>query len=200
MPVVIACPTCQQKVRVNSSLLGKSVKCPQCKNPFTAVDPNAVPESTWEAVTQKPELDFSSPPPQPEAQQEEFDEEEDAVPRMPSPGKSAGSAFVDYLLFRRMITPVVLTVVFYVIMAAMLIGGISYGILSLIWMFRLDFITGLLGLVSAFLGTIFGILFWRIGCELILTLFRILEHVRGLKEQIEHGVKTQEQKPTDEPA
>src|SRR5437870_2580067 len=128
MPVVIACPICQQKVRVNTSLLGKSVKCPQCKNPFTAVDPNAVPPPapTWEPVTAKPDLDFTSAPDEPT--REEFDYDQDVAPLPPGPRKSGGRAFVDYLLFRRMVTPVVMTVIFYLVALAMLIGGVVYGI------------------------------------------------------------------------
>src|SRR5215475_13334355 len=103
MPVVIASPICQQKVRVNTSLLGKSVKCPQCKNPFTAVDPNAAaaPAPTWEPVTAKPEFDFTSAREEPP--REEVSDEEDLPPSPPVPRKSGGSALVDYLLFRRMV-------------------------------------------------------------------------------------------------
>src|SRR5712692_6930171 len=98
MPVVIACPTCQQKVRIGENLLGKQVKCPQCKNPFTAVDPNAVAAPTWEAVTSQPEPDYGPPPPAEPPRRDDFNYDED-VPARPSgaPPKSGGSKFLDYL-------------------------------------------------------------------------------------------------------
>ena len=170
------------------------MKCPQCKNPFTAIDPNAVPPPapTWEPVTAKPDLDFTSQTEEPP--KEEFDYEDDIPAQPAGPRKSGGSAFVDYLLFRRMVTPVVMTVIFYLMALAMFIGGVVYGIISLLWMFRSDVLTGLLGVVSAFLGTVFGILFWRMACEIILALFRILDNVRQINERLEQGVKTQENK------
>jgi hypothetical protein len=36
MPTLVACPKCQRKLRVPDDLLGKSVKCPGCHEPFTA--------------------------------------------------------------------------------------------------------------------------------------------------------------------
>ncbi len=36
MPTLIACPRCQRKLRVPDDLLGKSVKCPGCAEPFMA--------------------------------------------------------------------------------------------------------------------------------------------------------------------
>jgi predicted Zn finger-like uncharacterized protein len=42
MPVSVSCPSCERKLRVPDELLGKRVKCPGCKNTFTAEDPDAV--------------------------------------------------------------------------------------------------------------------------------------------------------------
>src|SRR5437660_9929719 len=99
MTVVIACPICTQKVRAPDSVLGRQIKCPQCKNPFIALDPNAIPAA--------PAFDagFPEKPGTPVLGDEDAEISED-VPRRPS-------AFVDYLLFRRMVTPVIITVLFY---------------------------------------------------------------------------------------
>src|SRR5689334_11424538 len=35
MPVVVACPACQQRARVPEPMLGQSVKCPACGATFT---------------------------------------------------------------------------------------------------------------------------------------------------------------------
>src|SRR5262245_55054054 len=193
MPVVIACPLCQQKIRVNTGLLGKSVKCPQCKNPFTAVDPNAVapPAPTWEPVTEKPDLSFAPPRPQ-EPPEQDFNYDQDVPVERPLPRKPGTSAFVDYLLFRRMVTPAILTVIFYLIVAVEVIGGIVYGVIGLITLFAGSAILGLASVVAAFVGTIIAVLYTRIACEIILVLFRILDNVRQVNERLEQGVMTQE--------
>jgi hypothetical protein len=191
MPVVIACPICQQKVRVNENLLGKSVKCPQCKNPFTAVDPNAAVAPTWEAVTQKPELDFTSPPPPQEPPEEEFDDED--VPAHPATRKSGGSGIVDYLLFRRMVTPWVILVLFYVGVVVLIGLGLFQAVSGVIALAS-GHTLGLALIFGALFGTLFGILLLRVYCEVVAVFFRILDNVRQINERLEQGVKTQENK------
>lgn len=193
MPVVIACPICQQKVRVNTSLLGKSVKCPQCKNPFTAVDPNAVaaPQPAWEPVTAKPELDFTSPPEEPARDEFAYDQDVPAPP--PGPRKSTGSGFVDYLLFRRMVTPWVIIVLFYVGLAVLIVLGIVQAVSGIITLAH-GSLLGLALVVGAFFGTLLAILVLRIYCEVLVVFFRILDNVRQINERLEQGVKTEETK------
>src|SRR5262249_24710032 len=41
MPVTLSCPSCDRKLRVPEDLLGKRVKCPNCRNAIAAEDPNA---------------------------------------------------------------------------------------------------------------------------------------------------------------
>jgi len=195
MPVVIACPTCQQKVRIGENLLGKQVKCPQCKNPFIAVDPNAVPPpaTSWEGITPKSEFAFDAPAPLPttvEPSREDFDDEK--APARPSerPRKSGGSTFVDYLLFRRMVTPGVIIVLFYVGVVALIIGGIIQAVSGVLVLIH-GSIWGILALLGALFGTILAILLLRIYCEVVAVFFRILDNVRAINEKLDAGVKTQ---------
>jgi predicted Zn finger-like uncharacterized protein len=187
MAVVIACPTCQQKVRVNENLLGKSVKCPQCKNPFTAVDPNAVQAnaSSWEP-TPSSDLDFSSQlPPPPPPRPEEFDEPTAADPAA-IPRKAGRSALVDYLLFRRMVTPAVIIVLFYIGVVVLVISGIVWAISGLFVLFNRSAF-GILIILGAFLLTLLGILILRIYCEVVTVLFRILDNLRQINEKTSQG-------------
>jgi len=39
MPIQISCPSCAKQLRVPEDLLGKSVRCPNCQNTFTAEEP-----------------------------------------------------------------------------------------------------------------------------------------------------------------
>jgi predicted Zn finger-like uncharacterized protein len=45
MPIVISCPACTKQLRVPETLLGKSVRCPNCQNTFTAEGPAEAPPS-----------------------------------------------------------------------------------------------------------------------------------------------------------
>jgi hypothetical protein len=39
MPEIVSCPTCQQELRVPDALFGTTVRCPQCREMFTALPP-----------------------------------------------------------------------------------------------------------------------------------------------------------------
>jgi predicted Zn finger-like uncharacterized protein len=185
MAVVIACPTCQQKVRVNENLLGKSVKCPQCKNPFTAVDPNASPGPAWEAAAPQSELDFTSqmPSPTPPPREEEYDDEPDAAAGPADKArKPGGNAFVDYLMFRRMVTPGVIIVLFYLGVVALVIGGIVPAVSGMIVLFH-GSAYGILILLGALFFTLLAIVVLRVYCEVVTVLFRILDNLRQLNEK-----------------
>ncbi len=48
MPEIVTCPNCTRKLRVPDDLVGKTVKCPECKQAFLA-QTEAVSESGDEA-------------------------------------------------------------------------------------------------------------------------------------------------------
>jgi predicted Zn finger-like uncharacterized protein len=53
MPEIIACPECQQQLRVQDDLLGQPVKCPACRTTFTATGPASAPPPA--SVPREPE-------------------------------------------------------------------------------------------------------------------------------------------------
>ncbi len=79
----------------------------------------------------------------------------------------------DFISFRKFITPIVIQVIFWigvaVITLALLIGGIS----SLGQ-------APLTGILTIFIGIPVALVFWRIYCELIIALFRALDHLRSI--------------------
>jgi predicted Zn finger-like uncharacterized protein len=89
MAVVIQCPSCQRRVSVPDTLLGKRVKCPKCKESFTASETGIQPEkpkkATASPVAAPPKL-----PPKPPKEEVVDDEpliepeaDEDAAPAKP---------------------------------------------------------------------------------------------------------------------
>jgi predicted Zn finger-like uncharacterized protein len=86
MPVVIACPNCQTKLRVPEDVLGKKVKCSKCDTAFTAEAPESGTGPT--EIQEKPAAPArrrAAPPPEEEPDDgdelEDEDEEEEDQPR-----------------------------------------------------------------------------------------------------------------------
>src|SRR6266478_5869515 len=72
MPSIISCPSCQKQLKVPDELIGKSVKCPGCKETFTAQTMSkSSPAPAREDVMEKPRKKAAPPP----------DDEEDEAPR-----------------------------------------------------------------------------------------------------------------------
>jgi predicted Zn finger-like uncharacterized protein len=80
MPIVTRCPGCQKQVRVPDSLLGKTVRCPTCRETFTATAEGELP-----AAEPRDELPATRPTPAPLEEKEEeggrFQFEEASPPR-----------------------------------------------------------------------------------------------------------------------
>jgi hypothetical protein len=171
--LVIACPVCLQKIRAPENVIGRSIKCPQCKNSFIATDPSAP---------------VTASPPAPPAPQEEFgpgadplglDEVDSRVDR----GNRKASTMMDYLLFRRMVTPVIITALFYVGVLFIIIGGLVVGVMGIIAL-KVSAAAGLLMMLEAFVGTICGLVMWRIYCEIVVLAFQILAELRGIRDEL----------------
>jgi len=82
MPSIISCPSCQKQLKVPDDLIGKSVKCPGCKETFTAQTMGkSAAAPAREDVVEKPRKKAAPPP--------EDDEDEDEAPRKPVKRRAA---------------------------------------------------------------------------------------------------------------
>lgn len=192
MTVVIACPMCQQKIRAPRTVVGRQIRCPQCKNAFIAQDLDSIPAP----ASPKPARPRAASEPQAFAFEEpvmsaasEFADQgvlEDGSPVEPAPAPR-GNNFVDYLLMRRMITPAILVVVFYLGVLAIIGSGLFYCVTGLITL--RDKNTAGFGVLMALLSLILvpvNLILWRIFCEVLITLFRILDNVREINEHLKN--------------
>jgi predicted Zn finger-like uncharacterized protein len=198
MAIEIHCPHCSAKIKAPETVIGKQVRCPSCKNAFTAALPEqmeAPPEPAYSAapMSMAPGRDYDAPPPAPAA-------------AAPLPRRTEGDGSVmDYLLFRRMITPVILTAFFYVVAAFIVLTGCAGSIFTLMGSLATDSIivnpTGLgpgipssagrsgLSLFGFFLAliqlafTFVSLILWRIVCEILIVIFRISETLTDIRQQ-----------------
>ena len=84
----------------------------------------------------------------------------------------------EFLSFRKMITPLIIQIVFWVGVAAYAIWAIGI----LIYATSVDGVLGFfLGLIGALIAFAIGVLLVRIWCELIILLFRIYDELRAIR-------------------
>lgn len=75
----------------------------------------------------------------------------------------------DVLFFDKMLTPQVITVVYWVLLVVVVIGGIGT-------MFVQSFIAGIIGIIL-------GLLFARIWCELLIVLFKMNDALQAIRNR-----------------
>jgi hypothetical protein len=92
-----------------------------------------------------------------------------AVPAGPSP-------FGEFLAFRRMVTPVVIQVIFWIGVVVCVLSGLG----QLFFGLR---VMSIFAIVSALFTIIAGPLLVRVWCELIILLFRIYDTLQEIKDQ-----------------
>jgi len=81
----------------------------------------------------------------------------------------------DFLSFRKMITPVIIQLIFWIGVAAAIIGGI------VVLVAADEAGTRLLGLLYMILGP----LYWRVFCEIVILFFRMNETLTDIKNNTE---------------
>lgn len=90
-----------------------------------------------------------------------------------------GLSFKDLFFFNKMITPKIITIVYWISLILIAISGLVI-IFSSLFLFRYSFGTGLMGIISGILTIIVGSVFTRIGYELISILFNINKNIEKL--------------------
>ena len=81
----------------------------------------------------------------------------------------------DFLSFRKMITPVIIQIIFWIGVAAAIIGGI------VVLVAADEAGTRVLGLLYMILGP----LYWRVVCEIVILFFRMNETLTDIKNNTE---------------
>jgi hypothetical protein len=161
MAVMINCPSCQRSIKAPDTVIGKQVKCPACQAAFT--------------VTAGPV------PPEPEPPLAQFDDEPEPAARR---GPREPSAFGDFLAFRKMITPIIIQIIFWLFVGLQLLGGIAVMVTGAYFL-RSSTGLGLLCMLGGLVGMILLPVLWRIYCEILILFFRMNETLTEIKHSIE---------------
>ncbi|HZZ82228.1 MAG TPA: DUF4282 domain-containing protein [Gemmataceae bacterium] len=97
---------------------------------------------------------------------------------------SGGNSFVDFLLFRKMVGPWVLLILYWLVVVLCLLGGIAIIIFALIAVRQ---VPGLLTAGSILYGLaimILGPIVYRVAFELAITIFRIYETLVEIRDKL----------------
>ncbi|MCS6851070.1 MAG: DUF4282 domain-containing protein [Gemmataceae bacterium] len=204
MPVVIECPSCRRRIRMSEHMIGRHVKCPGCAHPFTATLSGGEPAPVAEqpaanaaaaAVPEAPPRDGASAPPGevpvagPPAAPSAVPPHPEVAPPMPPKAPTDGAtpppapqseALVQYLLFHRMITPLLLQIMFWLGVVISIFLGAALMVSGLVAASTIDWTRIGLGAALVLLGPCA----FRLACELGILLFRIYEMLTAICQRL----------------
>lgn len=181
MPINVICPNagCQKRFTVPDNAAGKSATCTNCGTKI------AIPAEGGEfeepaPAKKRPKADFDTDDDrddEPKSRKKgrkgrDDDDFDDAPPvRRRAPSVPGENPFVDFLMFRRMITPWIVMILYWVSVVLYIFGGLF----SMI--FGGGFASVLYGMALMFLGPFVS----RIFCETIILAFRINETLTDIR-------------------
>lgn len=195
---VITCTHCGASGNAPDHILGQQVRCSKCKQSFIAGGSEPV-EAAFADASDAPADDEQdegfptnedisrSAPVRSKGKardEEEAPEEEEAdetpVRSIKKPARRAGnSGLMDLLLFRRMIAPYLIIVMFWIGMAVVLFGSLAAIVFGLI--------SGTAGLPMALGGLVLmfvGPISVRLSCEILIVVFRINETLTDIRNHL----------------
>ena len=88
----------------------------------------------------------------------------------------------DLLQWDRFITPTVIRIFYWLAIGLIVLSGLSF-IFTAFGMMAVNFFAGFFTLVATILYVCAGIIFVRIGCELVMVIFRINEHLGVIRDR-----------------
>ncbi len=118
-------------------------------------------------------------------QQKDFDDidddDDDQRPGRSYSRRSRGGGLGDYLAFRKMIVPVVIQVIFWLLSGLVVLGGVGFLI------FELSQKNGnpAAGFAMLFIGVPFYVFLIRMYCELLIVIFRMNDTLTDIKNAVE---------------
>jgi len=105
------------------------------------------------------------------------DDDDDRDIRTPRRGSQGGGGVMDLLMFRRMIAPWIIIVLFWLGIASIVLGGLGAAVFMMV---NKQVLMGLGVLVAI----PFWLLGWRLYCELLILLFRMNESLSDIKDEL----------------
>lgn len=187
MAVTITCPHCGAAGNAPEGVLGQNVRCSKCKSSFVATAAPALADFGAVVASAPSPIPTSSPPaPIPavalpdddprDRDRERQRERSDAFADAPS--VSRPNPVIDFLLFRRMVAPILIMLLFWAgttLTVLACLAGIAVGLV------RNQFLEA----AVSFFGLFLGPLCVRVVCEVFIVIFRINETLTDIRNRLE---------------
>lgn len=191
------CPQCNQSYQVDASHVGRKLRCKECGTPLLVTAAGLERREPGASAERAQPFDFGSPAPAPRgdrpARREDKPAREEKPARRrppvdepddeydPRPRRRPAGGLGEYLAFRRMVVPVIIQVIFWVLTGLVVVAGLAFAGISIASGRSQDVLFGLLGLV---VGVPLYILLIRIYCEIVIVLFRINDTLLDIKQEL----------------
>jgi predicted Zn finger-like uncharacterized protein len=196
VPILIVCPDCDARIRAPATAVGRQVRCPKCGGAFTAAGEDGAEAAPAPPAPEPEEVPAPPPPPAPtlratdtppEATAAERDGWKDATDLADEevPEEERANVLLDFLVFRRMVAPVVVQVLFWVgLAAALLAGGLQFAIaLSALYQ-GAQFGVAARPLLAALACWFVAPVLIRVGCEVLIAFFRVYDLLGEIREEL----------------
>src|SRR5579883_152837 len=102
----------------------------------------------------------------------------------PARGREEGGMFQfgDLFQWERFITPSIIKIFYWLVLAVVALGGLR-GLVEGLFLMRVNLVGGVLAILAALLMTQAGVIVARIAAEFVLITFRINEHLGAIRNQ-----------------
>ena len=90
--------------------------------------------------------------------------------------------FGDLFQWERFITPSIIKIFYWLVLAVVVLGGVR-GLIAGLFLMTANLIGGVLEIIGSLLMTLAGIIVARIAAEFVLITFRINEHLGAIRNQ-----------------
>lgn len=176
MPIVISCPnpSCGRRYSVPDDAAGRSATCASCG---TKIQITGLAKEPVAAPAPPP------PPPddEPRGRDDDFDDEHEpasvAKRRRTAP---AGPGFVDFAMFRWLITPRILILLYWIVVVLIILGGLGVMVSGFFAGGNIGQILG--GIVGGILIILVGPVLYRIVFEILILAFRIYDTLIEIRD------------------
>ena len=188
------CPSCGAVYSVSPAHVGRRISCKKCSVPLVVTEAGielvegspfegffeAARESTTTPASGTPPVATKAPsgeqplPPTPTATREATEIR-----------RGGGNSLVDFLLFRSMIVPYLIQILFWLGVAVCVLTGILTMLSAFVVEGRSKVVPVLTGLAWLIAGPV-GV---RIYCELLMVLFRIYDTLRDIRDRLDKADK-----------
>jgi hypothetical protein len=186
---VITCTHCGASGNAPDQILGQQVRCSKCKQSFVAggEPPTTISSLVDEPVPEPEQEDEGFPtnddiarPKSRRGVRREEDDDEEADERPRRSIRKPGGGFGDLLMFRRMVAPTIIIILFWLGTIGAVVGAVG--------MMGIGVAAGGAGIASGVLGglamLVIGPLAVRLWCEVVIVVFRINETLAEIRDEL----------------